>query len=585
MATKRRAAASHPETASPSEAAKRHEVAMPETVAEAYLSLLKSRGIDWLFANAGTDFAPIIEGLTRGQTAGLDMPEAVAITHENVAVGMAHGYYLVTGRPQAVMFHVNVGTANALMGLINAARDNVPIFFTSGRTPITEAGRTGSRDLPIHWGQEMFDQAGMLREVVKWDYELRYGEQVEAIVDRALAVAMSEPRGPVYLSLPREALAEPCDGSLASEATRMPVPAAPVPDITATDEAAAMLSGAERPLIIVGRGSAATFEPLAALAEKLAAPVVHFWASRLGMATDHPNHAGFDVQGWIEDADVILTVDAMVPYIPSRHRPAAGCRTIQLGPDPYFSDLPMRSYPAALAVQGDTSQALQNILEAIKPATVKSRRAALLPKIEKARADKVSAAEAGSRSPMTAAWISYCLDQAKPDDAIVVTELGTQVDFMTFKKPDSLLSHSLAGGLGWGLPAALGAKLAAPDRLVIAAVGDGSYMFANPIACHQVAEALDIPLLTLVFNNEVWNAVRKSTRAVYPKGHASRANRMPLSSLNPAPAYEKIIEASNGHGERIDDPSVLPAALERAMQMVMVERRQVLLNVICAIDD
>ena len=116
--------------------------------------------------------------------------------HENVAVGMAHGYYLVTGRPQAVMVHVNVGTANALMGLLNAARDNVPIFFTSGRTPLTESGRVGSRDLPIHWGQEMCDQAGMLREYVKWDYELRYGEQVAAIVDRALAIAMAAPRGP-----------------------------------------------------------------------------------------------------------------------------------------------------------------------------------------------------------------------------------------------------------------------------------------------------------------------------------------------------------------------------------------------------
>ena len=183
-----------------------------ETVAEAYLALLKARGIDWLFANAGTDFAPIIEALVRGAKAGLAMPEPVVVPHENAAVGMAHGYYLVTGRPQAVMVHVNVGMANALMGLLNAARDNVPIFFTSGRTPHTETGRVGSRDVPIHWGQEMYDQAGMLREYVKWDYELRYGEEVETIVDRALAIAMAEPRGPVYLSLPREALAAPLEG-------------------------------------------------------------------------------------------------------------------------------------------------------------------------------------------------------------------------------------------------------------------------------------------------------------------------------------------------------------------------------------
>ena len=103
-----------------------------ETVAEAYLCLLKARGIDWLFANAGTDFAPIIEALSRGAGAGLAMPEPLAVPHETVAVGMAHGYYLASGRPQAVMVHVNVGMANALMGLLNAARDNVPILFTSG---------------------------------------------------------------------------------------------------------------------------------------------------------------------------------------------------------------------------------------------------------------------------------------------------------------------------------------------------------------------------------------------------------------------------------------------------------------------
>ena len=200
-----------------------------ETVAEAYLALLKARGIDWLFANAGTDFAPIIEALVRGAKAALAMPEPVVVPHENAAVGMAHGYYLAHRPPQAVMVHVNVGMANALMGLLNAARDNVPIFFTSGRTPLTETGRLGSRDLPIHWGQEMYDQAGMLREYVKWDYELRYGEQVEPIVDRALAIAMAEPRGPVYLSLPREALAAPLAGFAFARSPRQVAPAAPAP--------------------------------------------------------------------------------------------------------------------------------------------------------------------------------------------------------------------------------------------------------------------------------------------------------------------------------------------------------------------
>lgn len=136
------------------------------------------------------------------------MPRMVPILHENVAISMAHGYYLATGRPQAVMVHVNVGTANALLGLIAAQRDRVPLLLAAGRSPVSQAGRPGSRTSVIHWGQEMFDQAGSIREFTKWDYELRVGEDVTTVVDRALAIAMSEPRGPVYLSLPRETLAE-----------------------------------------------------------------------------------------------------------------------------------------------------------------------------------------------------------------------------------------------------------------------------------------------------------------------------------------------------------------------------------------
>jgi acetolactate synthase-1/2/3 large subunit len=116
---------------------------------------------------------------------------------------------------------------------------------------------------------------------------------------------------------------------------------------------------------------------------------------------------------------------------------------------------------------------------------------------------------------------------------------------------------------------------------VIAAVGDGSYMFANPVACHQVSEALGLPVLTIVFNNGIWNAVRKSTEAVYPEGHAVRANRMPLTSLEPAPRYEMIVAASSGYGERVEKASELPAALRRALDAIKREKRQALLNVVC----
>jgi acetolactate synthase I/II/III large subunit len=180
-----------------------------QITAEAYIRRLADRGIEYVFANAGTDFAPIIEAISRNSGGDVKIPRFITVPHENVAMAMAHGYYRASGKMAAVMVHVTVGTGNTINGLMNAARDNIPLLLAAGRTPLTETGHAGSRNRSIHWGQESFDQGGMVREFVKWDYELRAGQPVETLVDRALDVAMSEPRGPVYMTLPREVLAGP----------------------------------------------------------------------------------------------------------------------------------------------------------------------------------------------------------------------------------------------------------------------------------------------------------------------------------------------------------------------------------------
>lgn len=559
------------------------------TTAEALLALLKARGVDHLIANAGTDFAPVIEALARAPEAGLDLPTPVLAAHETLAVGMAHGFYLATGRPQAVMAHVNVGSANALMGLINAARDNVPILFASGRTPVTEGPElTGSRDLPIHWGQEMFDQAGMLREAVKWEYELRVPEQVEIVVDRALAVAMTPPRGPVYLSLPREALARPLDGFTFAEPAALPAATAAAPAPAAIAETARILARAERPVVIAARGGAWSFEALADLAERFGIPTVEFWPTRISMASDHPLHGGFDPAPWLADADAVVVLDALVPWLPKRFAPAPDVPVVQIGPDPLFFDLPIRGFRATLAIQSDPALAVAALAEALtresagSEAAITARREAATRRAADLRRARHAAADAGRTRPMTQGWICRCLDAAKGDDAVVVNELGSDPGAMTFRRPGTFFGPALSAGLGWGLPAALGFQLADRDRTVIATVGDGSYMFANPVACHQAGEALGLPVLTIVFNNGVWNAVQRTTRMVYPDGHAVRANAMPLVSLEPAPRYAQVVEASGGWGERVEDPDALPGAIERALRVVREEKRQALLDVVCA---
>ena len=192
----------------------------PDISAQAYLARLAERGIDYVFANAGTDFAPDRSKCSPATpTAGANFRKVITVPHENVAMAMAHGYYKIAGKPAAVMVHVTVGTGNTVNGLMNAARDNIPILLAAGRTPITETGHIASRNRPIHWGQESFDQGGMVREFVKWDYELRAGQPVAAIVDRALDIAMSEPRGPVYLTLPREVLSDAATAPRRDEAS------------------------------------------------------------------------------------------------------------------------------------------------------------------------------------------------------------------------------------------------------------------------------------------------------------------------------------------------------------------------------
>ncbi len=128
---------------------------------------------------------------------------------------------------------------------------------------------------------------------------------------------------------------------------------------------------------------------------------------------------------------------------------------------------------------------------------------------------------------------------------------------------------------------ALGLKAAAPDRLVISTVGDGSYMFGNPLAAHYVSAAECLPTLTIVFNNRMWGAVKRSTRDVYPDGLVARDGREPLTYFDPELRFEKAVEVAGGYGERVEDPSEMPRALDRALDAVQVGRRQALLNVIC----
>ncbi|WP_105425261.1 thiamine pyrophosphate-requiring protein [Neorhizobium tomejilense] len=560
----------------------KHEKPTGTFAAEAVLTHMKAAGIDVLFANGGTDFPSIIEAFARQSETGLKMPEALVIPHEGVAVGMAHGYYLMTSKPAGVIVHVNVGLANSVMGLINARSENVPVMMFSGRTPITEHGRFGSRSSPIHWGQEMFDQGGMVREVVKWDYELRYPEQAGIVIDRAMSIAMSEPRGPVYLSLPREALAEGAEVEISHRSTVTPTTYGPAdPELVA--QAADLLAKAKNPLIITQSPELAPdFEPLAGFVEKFALPTIEMWATRLALPSDHPMMIGRDSTQVLKEADVVVVINAAVPWISDHTDIAEGAKVIAIGPDPQHSRVPIRSFPIDIALAGGVNKTIAALAaamaERVPASETFSERREKWAKIKAAQAEAADKRAAmGNGSPMTPAYVSRCISDILDDRTTVVNELGIDPSVMSFKYPKSYFSTPLSGGLGFGLTAALGAQLGDRSRQVIATIGDGSYMFANPVACHQTATALKLPLLTVVFNNGIWNAVRRSTLYMYPDGSAATANTMPITALDPAPDYAAVARAHGAHAERVETGADLPAALQRALaatrsgQQAMIE--------------
>ena len=184
---------------------------------------------------------------------------------------------------------------------------------------------------------------------------------------------------------------------------------------------------------------------------------------------------------------------------------------------------------------------------------------------------------------MSKEWVSHCLGQAiKDKKASVFHELGCPLPALELDQHLSYFQEPHSGGLGWGLPAAMGAQLAEADRLVFATMGDGSYMFANPTACHQLCEALGLPVITLVLNNEEWGAVRHSVAGLYQGGLAAKSTDVPLTSLRPSPDFTLTAAASRAYTETITDGQDLPAALQRAIKIASSERRQVLLNIAIA---
>jgi acetolactate synthase-1/2/3 large subunit len=558
---------------------------MRHSTAHYFLEGLVDLGVDYIFANLGTDHVSLIEEMARWDKEGRKHPEMILCPHEVVAVHMAGGYAFATGRCQAVLVHVDAGTANACMAIQNLFRYRLPVMLFAGRAPHTLHGElTGSRDSYVHFVQDPFDIASIVRPYVKWEYSLPSGVVVKEALARASAFAHSDPPGPVYMMLPRETLAEEWD-----DADMPAYPPARFGSVHAggiererAEAVARALMAAENPVAFVaylGRKPQAV-AVLDRLARACGIRVAEFNSIDLNIPQDSPCFAGIDPLPLLEDADLGLLLDSDVPFVPQSAKRANAMKWIQIDIDPLKSDFPMWGFPTDMRIQGDCATVLQQVLEVVEASADEAYRKRIAGRIASWSGAREAAATCrtadsgnkGTSGALNPAFVFATLSGKLSQDDIVLNEAIRNgpilQEHIRRTQPQSYVGLA-GGGLGFSGGMALGLRLAQPARRIVQVIGDGGFHFSSPDSVYAVAQQYQIPILTVVLDNGGWQAVKSATQRVYPKGIAAETNQFQSRLMSGRQGerrdFSEVAKAFGAYGECVREPDTLAAAIDRAL--------------------
>jgi acetolactate synthase-1/2/3 large subunit len=558
------------------------------STAHYFLEALVDLGVDYIFANLGTDHVSLIEEMARWDKEGRKHPEVILCPHEVVAVHMAGGYALATGKCQAVLVHVDAGTANACMAIQNLFRYRLPVMLFAGRAPHTLHGELkGSRDTYVHFVQDPFDIASIVRPYVKWEYSLPSGIVVKEALARAAAFAQSDPPGPVYMMLPRETLAEEWD-----EADMPAYPAARYGSVHAggieparAEAIAERLMAAENPVAFtayLGRKPQAV-DVLDRLARACGIRVVDFNAIDLNIPQDSPCYVGVDPLPLLEQADLGLLLDTDVPFVPQSAKRAGAIEWIQIDIDPLKSDFPMWGFATDMRIQGDSAIILKQVLDAVETRADNAFRKRVADRIagwadareQAAARRRTASANKGVDGALNPAFVFATLGGKLAQDDIVLNEAIRNgpilQEHLTRTKPGSYVGLA-GGGLGFSGGMALGLRLAQPHRRIVQVIGDGGFHFCSPDSVYAVAQQYQIPIFTVVVDNGGWQAVKSATQRVYPRGIAAETDqfqsRLTSGRQGERRDFSDVAKAFGAHGECITEPDELAAAIDRCLAAV-----------------
>ena len=546
--------------------------------AHALLRTLRKLGVRKIFASPGSDWAPLWEALAM-PSARDEFPEYLSSRHEETAIAMASGYAKTTGKLPAVVLHTTVGALHATMGMRAALHERIPMVVLAGES--VSFGERPGYGIGPQWLRLLSDVGGPARLVapcVKWSFGLNDSALLSATIERACRIATSTPGGPAFVSVPTEFLMD----AHPEEKPRSGAPVrSPAADPAALDELAQMLCSAKRPAILteeVGKDLAAV-DRLVELAETLGAPVFDAWQpGYANFPRAHPLYGGVapDMKALLEESDLLLCVETVVPAHPPALLSGSGARLAFLGEDPLHTHLPYWGFRNDLSVAGALESSLALLRERVARAVPKGSRSSIAKEWAERNAKsreqwREKGRASGTAARIEPAWIGHELNAILPEGAIVVDETITHRQDVLRQlerlAPGGFLSASY-GGLGMGIGTGLGAKVARPDRTVVVTIGDGAFFYNPVIASFGAAQELKLPLLVVLFNNAGYLSQKLDVVREYPDGWAVRSKQFAGLSIAPRPDYPALARAFGGYGETVERPSEVRPALARGLDAV-----------------
>lgn len=559
------------------------------TASSAFLEALTEAGVSHVFVNWGSDHPGLIEAIAEARATGVAVPRVITCPNEMAALSAAHGFYQATGVAQAVIVHVECGTQSLGGAVHNAAKGRIPVLIFAGASPFTQEGELrGSRNEFIQWIQDVHDQRGLVRGYMRYDYELKTGRNVRQIVHRALQFANSDPKGPVYLMGAREVMEEEIPRALVNPALYRAVAGSALP-ASGVAAIGAALAAAQKPLVVtsyLGR-SAEAFAALTAFCRK----------HGVGVLESVPNYLNFPhtdelYQGnqWnqpvqneaLASADLVLVIDSDVPWIPAVSKPAESAVIFQIDCDPLKEQMPLFQLGAAGVFRAEAAAALAQLGELPAEASAVVARRAHWAALHAGRLAKLEALERAPETEITAEYVVARVRELAGDDALFLNEgisnYHTVFNHLRLAEAGSIFTSG-GGSLGWNGGAAVGVKLARPEKTVISLTGDGSYMFSSPSSVHWMARQYEAPFVQIIFNNRGWKSPKLSALAVHPAGFASRAENIDVA-FDPPPDYAGIAAAAGGAlAKTVKDPGELDDAIREALRAVREEGRAAVLDI------